>query len=359
MDGDRRVFCLRAGFICGGFCVLTKHSELDCPLEVLVGIGMSKKTVSVLGALGVILFALLFFRNQRSTISEERTLSKLSSLSLDTATTSNTIDGVMISGARVKSSTYDPDDYLVITYRFNLDSQNLEPVQIQAFEDVGPTTSGGQMFFLRDQPEPLQLKEDGTDISSGTVLDINENPGKLLAEMRKGHVLSLITRVSSGSAKLRVTAPERGVIFEYIFSGNFFHPPISGLEEGEYTIEIEKVGESVSPITLLYQNNNGRPTKTLAREGWSFDASSKEFNYDCQKFVIELTKDELLTVSGNFGNANLAVYTSRGKWVGGRQDTGSADFLFEAPETDRYHLIYFQNIFAARQSSFRYGISGP
>ena len=98
-------------------------------------------------------------------------------------------------------------------------------------------------------------------------------------------------------------------------------------------------------------------TTELGRDGDGFTASVKEFVYDCQKFTIELLKGELLKISGDFANAKLNVYSSTGKLMGGRTDTGRAEFIFEAPESDKYCLIYFQNDFLAKQSRFEYGIS--
>ncbi len=72
-------------------------------------------------------------------------------------------------------------------------------------------------------------------------------------------------------------------------------------------------------------------TTELGRDGDGFTASVKEFVYDCQKFTIELLKGELLKISGDFANAKLNVYSSTGKLMGGRTDTGRAEFIFEAP----------------------------
>lgn len=320
---------------------------------------MKKRRAYILAAVFLVFLLLSWLLIRDNNPGQRNTIPKLSSLSLDTATTSNTDDGVLISGARVISEAYDMDDFLIITYQFNLENQNLEPLRIQAFEDIGPTTSGEQFMFLRDQPDVLEMTEEGKDIPSGTTIDLNDGDRKFVVSMVKGQVLGMITRVSEGAARLRVTAPQRGLILEYIFSGNFFHPPISALEEGDYTIEFEKAGETVGPISLTYNNNNGRSTTVLSREGTSFNASSREFFHDYQKFKIALTEGELLTVSGNFQNAILSVFSSRGKWVGGRQDIGFGSLIFETPATGEYYLIYHQGVYAARQSSFRYSIASP
>jgi len=163
--------------------------------------------------------------------------------------------------------------------------------------------------------------------------------------------------VSRGSGKIRLIAPERGLVAEYSFSGNFFHTPLNAIEAGNYIIEIEGVGDETGPIVLSYNNNNGRETRRLSRDGGPFRARVSEFIYDYEKFVIELQKGEVLKITGNFDGAFLEVFHSNGKRAGGRRDTGYAEFVFEALDTGTYYLVYYQDDYSPRQSTFSYEVS--
>ncbi len=144
---------------------------------------MSRKKVVFIAGIVAFLLVILFLRSNKPASSSVRTISKLSSLNLDTARTSNTQDGVLITGARVESSDYKADDYLIITYQFNLDDQNLEPVEIQAFKDVGPTTSGDHLFFLRDTTEAPRVMREGVEFEDGNTIDVNKAPQTLTVKM--------------------------------------------------------------------------------------------------------------------------------------------------------------------------------
>ena len=244
---------------------------------------------------------------------------------------------LLLNNLRIKSDTTSLDDYISLTFIFDLETLNFIFSDILIYDNVGVYYKD-ECLFSKNVNNPIVLEKSNTTFSSDILHSISVTSNdEFYMNIPSGTVLTIRTVDPTTDFYLYIKNPDGSnrSVFSREKASNWTTSSIVFFQSGRYIFHFEPIENSSVSLQFGFTNNNRNNLRSL-KSGDNINSSLNGWGHEYAKYTFELNRGDLVEITNPSDND---IYLYLLDSYGMKYSSGNGKVYCKVPVAGTYYLF--------------------